>query len=261
MSENSSTLQNEAVLLAKSLGIVVDPLSSGELNVFERSFSLQFIIPYAARDIQDIFIRYKGEALLGAMIAKKQMEAEIDGEQPEPGKVGGPLPIRASYLGIGDGWRDIYGIYSNSQGYWDVGSAQSWIHSGTTLLAGSDDAPVKILDNAVHVIVAIGSLHPSPKIEAVKFERDGKELPVFNTSFIQQQPGSLHIKELDRPLILKKNTTLFGQVFISSAMGDVITRATDYPYLVGFSYIREAQTRILDPADIVGTTEEVVTTT
>jgi len=156
------TLQAEAKTLADDLGLVVKELSDKELKKFGKSFERQFVLAFAEREIVDIYMRHQGEILLGAMVAKQQMDAEIDGEMPLSGKIG-MLPIRAAYLGIGDDWEDADLV----DGPFATGSPQNWIHSGTTLMGGTSGNPIKIGENAVHVVIAFGSLHPSPKIESV----------------------------------------------------------------------------------------------
>jgi hypothetical protein len=235
------SLQSEAQSIAKDLGLLVEPLSEKEILRWGRSFERQLILEYPQREISDLFQRRQAELLLGAMVAKKQMDAEIDGEMPGSGKIGGPLVIRAAFLGIGDDWEDASPF--------TTGTPQNWIHSGTTLLGGSAGHPIRIGENVVFSIVAIGSLHPSPKLESVKFTIDGKEKPIIITSFAQKK-SDLKIKELDSAIILKENTTILGQVFFSAAFGSSVI---DYPYLIGAAYIKEPQLRVHDPADLVGT--------
>jgi len=257
------TLQEDAIALADDLGVVVRRLTDKELTRFGRAFERQFVLPYAERQIIDIHIRHQGEALLGAMIAKEQMNAEIDSELPASNKVGGPIPIRACWLGIGDDWEDILGIYAGVQGTWTTGSPQHWIHSGTTLMGGTVGNAIRIGENAVHVIYGIGSLHASPKIESVQFWIDDKEKPILQTHWALKQPDVLRVKELDNAIILKKNTMFLAKVFISAAFGEAVSNVLDYPYLFGVSYIKEPQLREHDVtnAAIVGTTPGIVLTT
>ena len=203
---------------------------------------------FPEREIVDIFKRHLGEILLGAMVAKKQFSLSFDGETPKPGTFGMTL-IRACYLGIGDDWEDASPFAT--------GSPQNWIHSGTTLLGGTAGNPIRIGENAVHVVIGIGSLHPSPKIESVFFKINGSDRPVIVTGWPLKMSG-LTVKELNEALILRKNTTILGKVFISSKFGST---AEDYPYLLGVSFIPEEQMRIHDPADIVTAANKVVSAT
>jgi len=260
---NINTEQAEAQEVLDALGFVGKPLKPHELNKFSRSFDRQFVGHYVDRQISEIMLKHRAELLMGAMIAKEQMEAEIDGEQPAPGKIGGPLAIRAAWFGIGDSWQDIRGIYAAAQNSWSTGSAQNWIHSGTSLLAGTAGNAVKILENAVHVIVGVGSLHASPKIETIQFTIDNKTKPIINLERVLQiAPGNqLRIRELDDAIILKKNQTFKAQVFISEAFGAASDYQQDYPFLVGASYISEDGLRLFDPTNIPGTTHEIVNST
>lgn len=53
-------------------------LSNKELEDFGRSFERQFIWHYKEREISDIYMRHLPEILLGAMIAKNQMDNATD---------------------------------------------------------------------------------------------------------------------------------------------------------------------------------------
>jgi len=260
--------QEDARLLASDLGVTTRNLTPKELVRFGRSFERQFVRAYPERQIVDLYMRHRAEALLGAMMAKEQMDAEIDDEQPASNKIGGPLPIRASWLGIGDDWEDLYSIYNAAQNSWTTGACQNWIHSGTLLMGGTSGNAIRIGENALHVIFGIDDTHAAPKVEVVQFTVDGKEKPILLTFFAQRVlPGAARqIKELDNAYILKKDTTVKVQTFISRAFGAVSAYQTTFPRLIGVSYIKEPALRLQDPVTgtgrvLPGTRYEVVHTT
>ena len=234
-------LQAEALRVATEKGLVTRTLTGRELAAFRRSFERALVLFYPEREIRDAFMRHQGEILLGAMVAKEQMDAEVDGEQPGPGKIGGPIPIRAGFLGVGDDWEDA--------GTFTTGTPQNWIHSGTSLLGGTAGNPIRIGENAVHVVIGIRSRHPSPKVESVQFSVDGSDKPVLVTAF-PMKAGALAFKELESAMIWKDTTTVRGRVFLSGIYGST---AVDYPELVGCSFIKEPQLRVHDPYDLCGT--------
>ncbi len=242
------SLQESAAALAETLGLTYEKLTDRELNKFEVSFKRQFVMPFKEREIVDLYERHKLEILLGAMVAKDQMKAEFDGEMPESGKFGMVRP-RAAFFGIGDDWEDA--------GTWATGSPQNWIHSGTSLLNGTAGNPIRIGENAVHVIIAIGSLHPLPKLESIYFKIDGKDKPVLILGDAFKK-SDLKYKELDRTFIWKKDTTVLAKVFASATFGSTVE---DYPYLIGASFIKEEALRVHDPADVVKPAYKIISTT
>ena len=264
-------MQVDAEELASDLGIVTRSLTDKELIRFDRSFERQFKAGVSLTFLQDIYIRHQREALLGGIIAKEQMDADVDGETPASNKIGGPLPIAAQWQGVGDSWEDIDGIYSGAQGTWTTGACQNWIHSGTYLTGGTDGNAVKIGTNAVHIIFGLGSLHASPKVETVQFTIDDKAKPCLYPWWAQRQaPGyTQRVKELDNAFILKKDTTFLAQLYISRAFGEASANQSDYPMLFGVSYIKEPALRLQDPdgtalgtaGNLVGTRYNVVHTT
>jgi hypothetical protein len=197
------------------------------------------------REIIDILNRHRAEILMGALVATKQLSKRFDGERPEAGKFG-MTPIRAGWLGIGDDWNDVSAFTG--------GAVQNWIHSGTTLMAGSSGNAVKIGKEAVHVIVAIGDYYPDSELEAIQFTIDGKpKVGSFVGRSIRQ--SELMVKELDVAYILKRGTTLLAKVF-QKATG------TAYPYFEGASFLPENILRdYIDPASLPGTTNDVILTT
>lgn len=263
--------QDEARVLADDLAMVTRDLTDKELTRFGRSFERQFIRALPTRQMADIHLRHIKEALLGGMLAKEQMDAEIQGETPGSNKTGGPLAIRACFLGIGDDWEDLNGIHGGTLNSWTTGAAQPWIHSKTTLMAGAGvyGTPwnaIKIGENAVHVIYGISSIHASPKLESLQFTIDGKLKPLLYCGWAQKHAvgHTQRIKELDNAIILRKDTTFKADVFFSHAFGAPVDFVTDFPVLYGVSYIKEPALRVLDPtsaATWVGTVQEVVFTT
>lgn len=247
-------MQDDARSLSDDLGVVTKDLTERELIRFGRSFERQFVFTLPERQLVDLYLRHQKESLLGAMVAKAQMDNEIDDEQPGSNKVGGPLAIRACWFGIGDDWEDLDSIYAGVQGTWTTGLPQDWIHAGTTLMGGTPGNAVRIGENAVHVVFGLGSLHASPKIESVQFTIDGKQKPNLLTFFSQKSlPGAVRvIKELDNAYVFKRDTTVNTHVFISRAFGTTVTNVTDYPYLVGVSYVKEPALRLQDPVTGVG---------
>jgi len=260
--------QSEARRLGEDLGVVTRDLTDKELTRFGRAFERQFIRELPNRSMIDVHMRHVKEALLGGMIAKEQMNAEVDDEIPASNKVGGPIPIRACFLGVGDDWEDIYSIYNGAQGAWSTGSAQNWIHSGTLLMGGTSGNAIRIGENAVHVFYALSSLHASPKLESIQFTIDGKQKPVMYCGWAQKNAvgHTQRIKEFDNAFILKKDTNFLAKVFFSRAFGDICDYVVDFPALYGVSYIKEPALRVLDPVTgagrvLPGSTYDVVYTT
>ncbi len=251
-----SSLRNqmaEARSIADALGFTAKDLNNKELEKIGQSYDRQFIQATTNREIKDIYSRHQAEAILGAMIAKDQMSAEIDGEQPGAGKIGGPLVIRAQWLGIGDDWND--GLTAIT-----TGAPQNWIHSGTTLMAGSAGNAVKIGKNQVTVVFGIGEKHPSPKLESVQFTIDQKVKPTTILDIINRPSGgnSLQIKEFDSVNIWKKDTTVLAKIMAGTTYGATIAVI---PYPIGVSYIKEDVLRLQDGATLPGTTYDAILTT
>jgi len=255
--------QDIARQLAGDLGVTSRDLEEHELIRFGRAFDRQFVIGNSLVRVAEIYAKHKTEALLGAMIAKEQMDAEIDGENPGANKIGGPLPIQSYFFGVGEAWEDIYGVYATTQSTWTTGAAQNWIHSGTTMMGGTGGNAIRIGENHVSIVFGLESLHASPKIEGVQFTIDGKTKPTIHTGWAQRtaSENTDRIKELDNAYIFMKDTIVKGQIMISPAFGAPSAYQQDYPALMGVSFVKEPALRLLDQITISGTRYEVVHTT
>jgi len=243
-----SEVAGYAIGAAKALGVEFEPFAKSELDLFDVSFRRQFLLTFPEREIADIFVRHKAEILVAAMVAKKQFGKSFGGERPEANQFGMVLS-RAAYFGVGDDWEDAAPF--------TTGSPQNWIHSGTTLLGGTAGNPIKIGENAVHCILAIGSYHPSPKIESVKLEIDGKPKPIVYTGW-NVKLSDLALKELDKSIILYEDRTFLAKVFISEKFGSSVD---DYPYLLAVSFLPEDALRLHDAEDVVKAANKIVLTT
>jgi len=229
---------------ARILGLVVKDLMPEEIKLFTRSFNRQFLLPYAQRQIADIYLRHGAEILLGAMMAKEQFDQELGGERPPAGKFG-MVVIRPAYFGLRD-WDEVGTITG--------ASPQNWIHSGSALLGGKAGEPITIEENAAHMVVGVGSLHPSPKIESFQFTIDGKKKPVSVSWYgfgLGTKDSALHIKEFDMAWPFKEDTTVLVKTYQR-------VTAIDIPFLFGASFIKEPQLRLHDPASVVVAAEKVL---
>ena len=246
----------EAEATAKALGLEYEKLTGwdaksedafigSELDKFRRSFERQFVLTEKYREVVDVYMRHRVEILMGAMVATKQLKKRFDGERPEAGKFG-MVDTRAAFLGIGDDW--------DSNPTVTGGALANWIHAGTTLMAGSAGNAVKIGENAVHIVIAIGDYEADPKIESIQLTIDGKPKP----GIICKRPHVLSdytLKELDVAFIFKYGTTVLGKIFQRPT-------GTSYPYLIGASFVPENILReYVDPATLPGTVPDVILTT
>lgn len=231
------TLQSQAVSLAASLGLVYTQLSDTELQTFGTSYERSFVSENIQREIVDIHVRHQTESLVGAMVAKAQMNSSIDGEQPASNQIGGPLLIRAAHLGIGSATTASPPVVTAED--WDVsvGTAfaeTNWIHSGGLLNGTAGDA-IRVGQNMVFVIYGVASLVSSPVIESIRFTIDAK--PKANIYVGDMfRSSNLKIKELDTGLLLKQNTTILGTYFPTAT-------GTDAPQVLGVVFIPEPYLR------------------
>lgn len=230
-------------------------ISGAALNEVDRRAIIQlfesFKERYYDREYIEMFANRLPEIVLGALVAKAQMKSQIEGEFPTPNKIAGPVPIEAYHVGVGEDWEDGYDAAA-----FTTGAAVDWIHSGTPYMGGTDGNAIKIGENMVIVCLGFGTLHTSPKVSAIQFTIDGKLKPPQRFGTVLKISQRKY-KRFPKALLWKKDTTVLGRTFAATAFG---TTATDYPYLIGVSYIKEPAYRLLDPASFDGTSYDCVKT-
>jgi hypothetical protein len=249
---------------ALGLGYSYDYLTEREFSKWKLAFKRTMIINQEFRNFVDLDYRHILDYLLGAMIAKKQFGMEFDGTMPFSGRFG-MTRIRANQLGAGDDW---FQGTNCTQGI-DVSvtsasSANRIIHAGSTELGGGAGSQIRILESAVFVIVGFGDLMPfihgleSP-IESFVVVQDGKTKPVIPYEF-HASVGDFPIVELDEAIILKNKSTFSLTFYAKNVASPGALNYHVLPLVWGLAYAPEAQLRVADPANLDGTTNDMVTT-
>lgn len=245
------------------LGYSYDYLTKREFDKWKLAFKRTMIINHDFRNFVDLDYRHILDYMLGAMIAKKQFTQEFDGTMPFSGRFG-MQRIRANHLGLGDDWFTGTNVAFGFDNAITSDATANWVHGNTGELAGGiAGASIRILESAVFVIVALGDLMPmlhgldSP-IETFSVTVDGKTKPVIPTEH-QFCTAGFPLVELDEAIILKNKSTFEVDVYMKATdqgIGNLLTM----PIAYGIVYAPEAQMRVPDPANLDGTTNDMLTT-
>lgn len=194
---------------------------------------------------------YREEFRVGAEIARAQFGQRLGGLQPRGNQFAVSRTI-AGYFGF-DSWEGN----ANQTGM-TAGATVAWINDGAPdHLGGTDTSfgnPLQVGDQAVHVLVGVGTYHPSPKVGSVEYRVNEEPRTAIRVKE-EWTNTDIAIKWLDRAVILPEATLFEAQVFPELA-GD------DAPYWVGLSYIENQASRDDDPADMatdtVGSEQRIV---
>lgn len=250
---------------ALGLGYSFEYLTKREFDKWKLAFKRTMIVNHEYRNFVDLDYRHILDYLLGAMIAKKQFTAEFDGTMPFSGRFG-MSRIRANHLGSGDDWfKGTNAVFGMDVTATTASEANYVVDSGSSELGGTTGNPVKILESAVFVIVGFGDLISyihgldSP-VEAWLYQVDGKWKPTIPFEH-HSAVGDFPISELDEALILKEKSTFALKFYAKTLAYPTAANYISLPILWGICYSPEAQMRVPDPADLDGTTNDMVTTT
>lgn len=182
---------------------------------------------------------YREEFMVGAEIARAQFDQKFGGLNPGSGRYA-LSRIRAGYFGF-DSWEGTTNLTGMT-----AGGPVNWINDGHgTHLDGTDTSfgnPLRVGEDAVHVVCGIGEYSPSPKISAYKYEINEEPRTSIQSKW-ETTKTDIGIKWLDRAIILPEDS-LFEMRAFPDVGGDAA------PYLVGGSYIESRASQVFDPEEM-----------
>lgn len=185
---------------------------------------------------------YRSEIVQAAEIARAQFDQPFGGMNPREGRFA-IKRIRSGYFGY-DSWENAPSL--------SAGENNDWIDDDTPDNLSSGDSginnPLKIGSDAVHIILGFGTFHDSPKVESIKPRLNDSPRSAIQTKWEFTRTDT-QIKWLDRPMILPENALLAMQLYADTG-GD------DFPYPVGFSFIRYRPSQYSDPEEMTDDTQD-----
>lgn len=180
---------------------------------------------------------YMDEIQVAASIARSQFDQKFGGLNPKSGRFAVSRP-RAGYFGY-DSWEGNLNSLTS-------GSTSTWLNDGAPDNLGGTDTtfgnPLKVGEEAVHIIFGVGTYSPSPKISAFEFELNEEPRSTVNVKYEWTRTDT-GIKWLDRPMVLPENALVEAQVYADND-------GADAPYPVGLSFIESRASQILDPSNM-----------
>lgn len=222
------------------------PLSDREKSLLETFFERggEDTRSEATQTVAEKIREYEQEVVEAAKIARAQFDQKFGGMNPGSGRFG----IRRTHSGFFgyDSWEGNANLTGMT-----AGAPVAWINDGAPDNLGGTDTtfgnPLKVGDQAVHVIVGVGTYSPSPKLSGVEWEVNEEPRSIVHTKY-EWTRTDLGIKWLDRALILPENALFEAQAY-PDVGGD------DAPYLVGLSFIEHRASQVLDPANMTDDTQ------
>lgn len=227
----------------KGVSTEQQPLSEREEKLLQASFErgLEDTSTLDTDVVVEKLQEYQGEIQTAASIARSQFEQQFGGLNPESGKFA-ISRIRSGYFGY-DSWEDLADLTG--------GETNAWIDDGTpaNLTGGGSglSGPLKVGEEAVHVILGFATYHDSPKVSAIDFEVNESPRTSVATKF-EFTRTDLQIKWLDRAIILPENALFAAELYADTDGADAV-------YPVGVSFIESRASQTADPADMTDDSE------
>lgn len=220
-------------------------LSDREEDRLKRSFErgLEDLRSEDSEPVRQKLFEYYDEILLAAQVARAELNGEFDGQSPDSGNFG-ISTSHPGYFGY-DSWDDMPDVTGGSAFDWLDDDTPTNLSSGQSGFAN----PLRIGDNAVHIVLGFGSYAPNPVTNRIKEEKNDNPVPAVTTEDVFRNTD-LRIKFKDTPTILQPDDTYAARGF---AGGEVGTTYSEALYPVTVSFIEAKALRILDPANMAGT--------
>lgn len=192
--------------------------------------------------VREKFEEYREEISVGAEIARAQFDQQFGGVNPSEGKFA-LSRIESGYFGW-DSWENLGSLTGQSLNNWLDDDTPDNLSGGTGLAN-----PLKVGEEAVHVILGVGTYHDSPKVKAIEYEVNESPRTAIRTKY-EFTETDLQIKWLDRAIILPQNSLLAARLYAGQS-GD------DYPYLVGTSFIKYRASQEADPTNMTDDSQSI----
>jgi len=205
-------------------------------TVMERAF--EDIRSDEHNPVQNLLMQYEDEIEFAAEVAKAQFDQRFDGLNPGSGFFGIDT-IHPGYFGYDD-WDNVPdGTGTANVIDWLDDSAPDRFNGG-----GGRNNPLRIGENAVHLVAGIGSYAENPVATRHQFFKNDNPRTAFSSD-MEFRNTDLRIKPFDAPVVLAEDDDIFGRYLSGDSGFEAL-------YLIGISFVPEKQLRTLDPADMNG---------
>lgn len=220
-----------------------ETLSGKEEKLLQQSLdrSLEDTWTYDTEVIVEKIQEYRGEINQAAQIARAQFDQPLGGSNPKPGRFAVDR-IFSGYFGW-DSWENLGSLTAGTTNDWLDDDTPDNLGSGSSGLAN----PLKVGEEAVHVILGFGTYSDSPKVSRIDYELNESPRSCISTKW-EFTRTDIQIKWLDSAIILPENALFAAQVYADVA-------GNDYPYPVGLSFIESRASQEADPANMTDDTQ------
>jgi hypothetical protein len=229
------------------IGAKRESLSSGEMEALTRAFSrgLADLRSDGSEVVRDKLRQYREEIQVAASIAREELAGSFDGQSPTSGNFGVDA-IHPGYFGY-DSWDDMPVITGGDEFDWFDDDTPTNLSSGSSGFAN----PLRIGDPVTHIILGFGSYADDPVTSRIKEQKNDSPKPALTTEDVFRNTD-VRIKWKDTPTILQPDDTYAVRGFAGGEVGRDYEEAL---YPVGLTFIEANEYRLLDPADMAGTSD------
>lgn len=232
------------------VGAKTENLSDPEMDLLKQSFdrSLEDTRSEDTEVIREKMQEYFNEIHLAAKVARYELSGSFDGQAPESGNFG-ITTIHPGYLGYND-WDSLGAVSGQSAFDWIDDDTPDNLNSGSSGFAN----PITVGEPVVHAILGFASYAPDPVTTRIKEEKNDNPVPAINTEDAFRNTD-LRIAWRDTVQILQPDDTYAARGYAGGETGSTYNEAI---YPIGVSFIEAKKARILDPADMAGTSDSDV---
>jgi len=216
-----------------------ESLSSEEENLLETTFDRAFedTRTEGTTTLRDKATEYIDEIKFAAEVARSQFDQRFDGQNPASGFFGVDT-IHAGYFAYDD-WTNTPGPGAD-----DAGSSLAFIDDSVgdhVTGSGGRVNPLRIGEDAVHVVLGVGSYETNPASSRIWFVKNDSPRSAFSTTESFRQTD-LNVQWLNSPMVLAESDDIYAEYLATESDTE------ESLFLTGFTFLGEKVSRIVQPS-------------
>jgi hypothetical protein len=215
-----------------------EPLGDNERQLLKNSFQrgLEDTRTMDTEVLREKLQEYSEEIVKAAEIARAQFDQKLGGLNPREGRFA-VSRINSGYFGW-DSWENLGSLNSGTENDWIDDDTPDNLSSGNSGVSN----PLKVGEEAVHIVLGVGTYHDSPKTSSISYEVNETPRTALRVKE-EWTKTDVQVKWLDRPLILPENALFAAQLYAD-------TGGNDIPYMEGLSFVKSRASQEANPANM-----------
>jgi hypothetical protein len=191
--------------------------TSKEQEIFDKEWDSFVATHVVQRDITDMYEDNKAQILDAAKTAKYQLEVDFGGIHAKTNEFGWQEIHPNVLLGTTSRSTAIY-----SENTWKKNYTSANVSSLWNDWIGSSTSDLQVSKYGTLIIIGFADMVDVPKVHAIKAKIKGMDYPIWYMQNAMEVPGSYHVYELPKPIVIEKEQNMYLQVKVVNPGDDAL---------------------------------------